>query len=60
MSISQVKFCVHRQEISDRLTSDNMRLTRVASRALFDVPTGYIIVALASPVARSRFEYVLN
>jgi hypothetical protein len=28
-----------------------MRLTRVASRALFDVPTGYIIVALASHMA---------
>ena len=44
---------------SIRMTSDNMRLTRTASRALFDVPTGYIIVALASPVARSRFENVL-
>ena len=43
-----------------RATADNMRLTRAASRALFDVPTGYIIVALASPAARSRFKYVLN
>lgn len=42
-------------------TSDTMRLTRAALRVLFDVPISYIIiVARASPVARSRFEFVLN